>query len=226
MMVQIDGLLSAEQVQQFRHTLQQARWVDGRATAGHQAARAKRNLQLQPGSPEAVKLGEAVLAALGPNSTFMAAALPLKVAPPGFNRYEGGSEYEEHIDSAVLSVGNGTHRVRSDISATLFLSEPAEYEGGELVVLDSFGEHRVKLSAGSLVLYPASSLHRVGPVTRGVRLASFFWIQSLVRQDAQRSLLWDLDQAIQRLRQTGADDKAVGHLLGVYHNLLRQWTDT
>lgn len=226
MMISVDDLLTPEQVRQFRQVLSRADWTDGRATAGHQAVQVKRNLQLAPGSADAVTLGEAVLAALGRNATFVAAALPLKVMPPGFNRYEDGGAYGEHIDSAVLSVGNGAHRVRSDISATLFLSDPEEYDGGELVIQDSYGEHRVKHRAGTLVLYPASSLHGVTPVTRGARLASFFWVQSLVRQDAQRRLLWDLDLSIQRLRQTGADETALNRLTGLYHNLLRQWSET
>jgi len=225
MMVKIPDLLGAAQVQAFRQWLDGADWHDGRATAGHVALKAKRNEQLPPGSPVSEQLGEQVLQALAAHPSFLSAALPLKVFPPRFNRYADGGQYGDHIDNAVLSVPGTAHRVRSDLSATLFLSAPEEYDGGELIVQDSYGEHRVKLPAGHLVLYPGSSLHRVTPVTRGTRLASFFWIQSLVRQDAQRSLLFELDQAIQRLSAQVPDSPELARLTGVYHNLLRQWAE-
>lgn len=222
----IPGLLSKEQVCQARHALDSAAWADGRASAGHQAQKAKQNQQLVENDPVGQQLGDFILERLGSNPRFIAAALPLKVFPPRFNRYQGGGEYQNHIDSAVLSVSGTPHRVRGDISATLFLSETDEYDGGELIIEDTYGQHSVKLAAGDMVLYPGSSVHRVAPVTRGARLASFFWIQSMVRQDAQRSILLSLDEAIQDLTGTLADDRVLAQLTGVYHNLLRQWSNT
>ncbi len=226
MMLRIPQLLTAEQVRQCRQALEQAPWQDGRATAGHHAARAKQNLQLPADHAVTMQLGELILGALPGNPLFMAAALPLKVFPPRFNRYEGGGQYGNHIDSAVLSVPGSAHRVRTDISATLFFSNPDEYDGGELTVEDSYGAHSVKLAAGDLVIYPASSVHRVTPVTRGARYASFFWVQSLVRDDAQRAELLALDRGIQELTASHPEHSALPRLLGVYHNLLRRWSET
>jgi PKHD-type hydroxylase len=226
MMLQIPDLLSADQVRQCRQALEQASWADGRATAGHQAMRAKQNLQLPVDSPVAEQIGKLVMDALSRSPLFMSAALPLKVLPPRFNRYEGGGQYGNHVDSAILSVPGTPHRIRSDISATLFFSNPDEYDGGELTVEDSYGAHTVKLPAGHLVLYPGSSLHRVTPVMRGTRYASFFWVQSLVREDSQRTLLFELDTAIQKLTPSRPDDPALQQLTGVYHNLLRRWSHT
>lgn len=226
MMLQIPDLLNADQVRQCRQALEGAAWTDGRSTAGHQAVRTKQNLQLPLDSATGRQIGELILDALGRNALFLSAALPLRVLPPRFNRYEGGGHYGNHIDSAVLNVPGTAHRLRTDISATLFFSNPDEYDGGELTVEDSYGAHTVKLPAGHLVIYPGSSLHRVTPVTRGTRYAAFFWIQSLVRQDAQRALLFELDSAIQQLTPKAPDDPALPRLAGVYHNLLRRWTDT
>jgi PKHD-type hydroxylase len=214
-----------EQVREARHLLDAAEWVDGKVTAGHQSARAKDNQQLPEDSPLARQLGDKVLAALERNPRFISAALPLKVFPPLFNRYAGGQSFGLHVDNAIRQVRGTGQRVRTDLSATLFLAEPAEYDGGELVVEDTYGAHAVKLPAGHLVLYPSSSLHRVNPVTRGARVASFFWIQSMVRDDAQRTLLFDMDTAIQQMAQQSPDHPAVVQLTGVYHNLLRMWAE-
>lgn len=214
-----------EQVREARQLLDTAEWVDGKVTAGHQSARAKDNQQLPEGSPLARQLGDMVLAALERNPRFISAALPLKVFPPLFNRYAGGQSFGLHVDNAIRQVRGTGQRVRTDLSATLFLAEPAEYDGGELVVEDTYGAHAVKLPAGHMVLYPSSSLHRVNPVTRGARVASFFWIQSMVRDDAQRSLLFDMDTAIQQMAQQSHDHPAVVQLTGVYHNLLRMWAE-
>ena len=225
MLLPIPDLLAPSQVSETRGVLERAEWVDGRATAGHQSARAKDNEQLPEGSPEARRLGDLVLAALQACPLFLSAALPLRVFPPLFNRYRGGQSFGTHVDNAVRQVTGTPHRLRSDLSATLFLSAPDEYEGGELVVEDTYGVHRVKLPAGHLVLYPASSLHHVSPVTRGARLASFFWIQSMVRDDGERTLLFDLDTAIQRITAEQPDHPAAVPLTGVYHNPLRRWAE-
>ena len=200
--------------------------MDGRVTAGHRSEKVKDNLQVPEGHPVARQLGGIVLTALERNPLFLSAALPLKIVPPLFNRYEDGQTYGDHVDGAIRPVTGTPHRVRTDLSATLFISEPDEYDGGELVITDIFGTHRVKLPAGDLILYPGTSLHRVEPVTRGVRLASFFWIESMVREDSQRQLLFDLDTAIQELAATIPENRAVDRLLNVYHNLLRRWADT
>lgn len=202
-----------------------AEWVDGQVTAGHQSGRAKDNMQLPENCAVALQMGDLVLAALERSSLFISAALPLKVFPPLFNRYQGGQSFGTHVDNAIRQVGGTEHRIRTDLSATLFFSEPGEYDGGELVIEDNYGVQSIKLNAGSLILYPASSLHHVTPVTRGARLASFFWIQSMVRDDAQRTLLFDLDTSIQRLSQDAPDHPSVVQLTGVYHNLLRRWAD-
>jgi PKHD-type hydroxylase len=221
MLLPIPDVLTREQVAHSRRVLDRAEWVDGRVTAGHQSARAKDNQQLAEGSAEARELGEMILAALQSSPLFLSAALPLRVFPPLFNRYQGGQSFGTHVDNAIRQVTGTPHRLRSDLSATLFLCPPEEYDGGELVVEDTYGVHSVKLPAGHLVLYPASSLHHVRPVTRGARLASFFWVQSLVRDDAERALLFDLDTAIQKV----AEHPAAVPLTGVYHNLLRRWAE-
>ncbi|MEL1266088.1 Fe2+-dependent dioxygenase [Pseudoxanthomonas putridarboris] len=226
MMLTIPDVLDPQQVRQCRQALEQADWTDGRATAGHLAIKAKRNLQLPADSPVAARIGDLILDVLGRTPRYLAAALPLKVVPPRFNRYEGGGEYGNHVDNAVFSVPGTPHRIRSDVSSTLFFSDPDEYDGGELIVQDTYGEHRVKLPAGHLVLYPGTSLHRVTPVTRGTRYAAFFWTQSLVREDSQRSLLLELDDAIQALTQQVPDSPELSRLTGVYHNLLRRWSQT
>jgi PKHD-type hydroxylase len=223
MLLQVPDVLPDEAVRQARELLDRAEWVDGRITAGPQSARAKDNLQLREDHPTARALGSVILEALQRHPLFIAAALPLRVFPPLFNRYAGGGSFGSHVDNAIRQVPGSGHRIRTDLSATLFLSNPDEYEGGELCVEDTYGVHRVKLPAGDLVLYPATSLHHVTPVTRGARVASFFWIQSLVRDDAQRTLLFDLDTAIQRVSHDVPDHPSAVQLTGVYHNLLRQW---
>ena len=225
MLLHIPDVLSREQVTQMRAMLDAADWTDGRETVGAQGAQVKRNQQLPDASPLRRQLGEAVLAALAKNPLYHAAALPLRTLPPRFNRYEGGGQYGFHVDGAVMGL-TAEAQLRSDVSCTLFLSEPDEYDGGELIVNDTYGEHEVKLPAGDLIVYPSSSLHRVVPVTRGTRVASFFWVQSLIRDDGRRRLLFELDASIQRLTQTGADAAALLQLTGVYHNLLRQWAET
>jgi PKHD-type hydroxylase len=226
MLLQIPQVLTPQQVAQFRQALDQADWADGRITAGYQSAQAKHNLQLPEDSPVAQQLGDAVLQALQRSPLFLSAALPLKVFPPLFNRYEGGQSFGSHVDNAIRQVRGTPHRVRTDLSATLFLSSPEEYDGGELVVEDTYGLHNVKLAAGDMVLYPASSLHLVRPVTRGARVASFFWIQSMVRDDGQRTMLYDLDRATQQVHRDLPDSPAAVQLTGIYHNLLRRWADT
>ena len=225
MLLHVPNVLTAEQVAECRRQLDAADWIDGRVTAGHQSAKAKDNAQLSEDSPVARQLGQMILAALERNPLFLAGALPLKIFPPLFNRYAGGQSFGNHVDNAVRQVRNTQHRVRTDISATLFLAAPSEYDGGELMIDDTYGSHSVKLPAGDLVLYPSTSLHRVQPVTRGARVASFFWIQSMVRDDGQRTLLFDLDLAIQRLGADVTGHPALVQLTGVYHNLLRRWAD-
>jgi PKHD-type hydroxylase len=225
MLLAIPDVLTPNQVQQARHILEHAEWVDGRVTAGHQSAKAKDNMQLPEGSPAARDLGAAILTALEQNALFISAALPARVFPPLFNRYQGGQNFGTHVDNAIRQVTGTPHRIRTDLSATLFFTGPEEYEGGELVVEDTFGTHNVKLPAGHLILYPSTSLHHVRPVTRGARIASFFWIQSMIRDDGERTLLFDLDVAIQRLNADAAGNPATVQLTGVYHNLLRRWAD-
>jgi PKHD-type hydroxylase len=226
MLVQIEKVLSAEQVAETVRALSEAQWGDGRDTAGYLSARVKDNVQLPENHPLARKLGEAILESLGRNPKFISAALPLKIVPPLFNRYTGGQTYGSHIDGALRPVAGTQTRVRTDLSATLFLSEPESYDGGELVVEDSFGERRVKLAAGDMVLYPGTSIHHVTPVTRGTRLAAFFWIQSAVRDDPRRALLYDLDAVVQALGGNDATHKEAVRLAGIYHNLLRFWADS
>ena len=227
MLVHIPNVLTPEQVSMLRDRLDRAgdAWVDGRATAGYTGAPVKRNQQIAEHSPVARELGDVILAALERNPLFISAALPNQVYPPLFNRYEGGMTFGSHVDGAVRVLPNGV-KLRTDVSVTLFLSAPDEYDGGELVIEDAYGVQQVKLHAGDMIVYPATSLHQVTPVTRGVRVASFFWVQSLVRSDAQRALLFDMDTAIQRLAQESPDHPSVIQLTGVYHNLLRTWAET
>lgn len=225
MLMHIPNVLTRDEVAEFRRRLDGAAWTDGRETVGAQGAMVKRNEQLPDASPVKAELGRAVLAALKRSPLFFAASLPRKILPPRFNRYTGGGEYGFHVDGAVMSLGDGEH-LRSDVSCTLFLNDPDEYDGGRLVISDTYGEHSVAHAAGDAVIYPSSSLHRVEPVTRGARLAAFFWIQSLVRDDQQRRMLLELDTSIQKLTMDGADSDAVLQLSGVYHNLLRLWSDT
>ncbi|MGA2718059.1 MAG: Fe2+-dependent dioxygenase [Candidatus Acidiferrales bacterium] len=225
MLLPIPDVLTAEQLTQARQILDQAAWIDGKVTAGHQSARAKDNMQLPEDSPVARQLGDMILAALGQNPLFITAALPLRVFPPLFNRYQGGQSFGTHVDNAIRQVTGTPHRIRTDLSATLFFSGPDEYDGGELIVEDTYGTHSVKLPAGHLILYPSTSLHHVRAVTRGARIASFFWIQSMVRDDGDRSLLFDLDMAIQRINRDISDHPSAVQLTGVYHNLMRRWAD-
>lgn len=224
MLLHIEGVLTSEQVAQFRERLTASDWVDGKATAGEQSARAKRNLQIAEGSETARALGEIILGALGRNPQFVSAGLPVRVFPPLFNRYDEGMGFDAHVDNAIRFAG--PVRFRTDLSATLFLSDPDEYDGGELIVDDAYGEHLAKLPAGDMLLYPATSLHRVAPITRGSRWASVFWAQSMVRSDARRTLLWDLDQSIQKLSvKVGQGDPEVVRLTATYNNLLRMWAE-
>jgi PKHD-type hydroxylase len=226
MLIAIPHLLDAAGVARVRGLIDAAEWVDGNVTSGAQSALTKRNQQLPEGSAAAREAGALVLDALGASPLFVAAALPLKVFPPLFNRYEGGEAFGLHVDNAIRIRRGSDFRVRSDLSATLFLEDPAHYDGGELVIEDQFGPQTVKLPAGHLILYPASSLHRVTPVTRGTRTASFFWIQSMVRDDGERRTLFELDQAVQAVAaDRGQGDATVVQLTGVYHNLLRRWAD-
>ena len=226
MLTVVPGLLDAAAVARLRAIVDDGPWADGNATSGAQSALAKRNRQLPEDSAAAREAGALVLDALAAAPLFVAAALPLKVFPPLFNRYAGGDAFGTHVDNAVRIRRGSDFRIRSDLSATLFLTDPADYDGGELVVEGEFGESRVKLPAGDLGVYPASSLHRVEPVTRGVRTACFFWVQSMVRDDGARRILFDLDEGVQAAAAAlGLDDAGVIRLTGVYHNLLRRWAD-
>jgi len=225
MLITVENVLTAAQLATARQVMEEAPWVDGKVTAGHQSAKAKENLQIPEGHAAAEKLGEMILSALGSNPLFLAAALPHRIFPPLFNRYSGGQSFGTHVDNAIRRIKGTPHCVRTDISATLFLVEPDEYDGGELCVEDTYGVKKVKLPAGQLILYPATSLHHVRPVTRGARVCSFFWIQSMVRDDTQRALLFDLDLAIQRLNRESPEHPVAVQLTGVYHNLLRQWAE-
>lgn len=224
MIVRIPGLLDPESLAQIRQWLQQAEWQDGRATAGFQSARVKHNLQLDPSNEAACAARELIVHALERNSLFLSAALPHHLYPPLFNRYEPGMAFGAHIDNAIRQIPGTPHRLRTDVSATLFLSAAEDYDGGELVIEDIYGTHEVKLGAGDLVVYPASSVHRVKPVTRGARLAAFFWVQSLVADDAARTLLFELDASIRALTAADADSDALLRLTGCYHNLVRRWS--
>jgi PKHD-type hydroxylase len=225
MLLHIPDVLTGDPLARARQRLESAGWVDGRITAGHQSARVKDNLQLPDDHPASREIGEQIIAALQRHALFISAALPLRVFPPLFNRYEGGQAFGNHVDNAVRQVPGTPHQIRTDLSATLFFTDPDEYDGGELIVEDTYGVHSVKLPAGHMVLYPSSSLHHVRPVTRGARIASFFWIQSMVRDDGERTLLFDLDTAIQRVNADAPDHPSAVQLTGVYHNLLRRWAD-
>lgn len=230
MLIAIPEVFSKAKVTEIRRILDNADWVDGKVTAGHQSAQTKFNSQIPEGHPSAQHVGELILQALGTNALFRSAALPLRVFPPLFNRYSGGQTFGTHVDNAIRTHGASGGRIRTDLSCTLFFSEPEEYDGGELMVEDTYGSKQVKLPAGDMVLYPSTSLHHVTPVTGGARISSFFWLQSMIRQDVHRSLLFDLDSAIQRLTsspQADAEDvkRSAVQLTGVYHNLLRQWAE-
>ncbi|HEX3845275.1 MAG TPA: Fe2+-dependent dioxygenase [Steroidobacteraceae bacterium] len=225
MITRIPGLLDAPRLMALTALLAQASWEDGRATAGFQSARVKHNLQLAQDSAAARQAGEAIVRALERHPEFIAAALPRHLYPPLFNRYEPGMAFGAHVDNAVRQIPGSHHRLRIDVAATLFLSPPEDYEGGELIIEDTFATHAVKLAAGDMVLYPASSLHRVQPVTRGARVAAFFWVQSMVREDGGRRLLYDMDTTIRELTAAGAQGPALLRLTGCYHNLLRRWAD-
>jgi PKHD-type hydroxylase len=225
MLLQIPKVLTAEQAAACRQKIESVEWIDGRITAGHQSARAKDNLQIPENHPLAIEMGEAILAALEQNPLFVSAALPYKVFPPLFNRYEGGHSFGNHVDNSIRQISGTPHRIRTDLSATLFLTNPSDYDGGELVIEDTYGVHSIKLPAGHLILYPATSLHNVRAVTRGARISSFFWIQSMVRDDGERTILFDMDTAIQRIGESAPEHPSVIQLTGVYHNLLRRWAD-
>jgi PKHD-type hydroxylase len=226
MLIRIPQLLAAADVKDFREALESADWSDGRTTAGYLSSKVKDNAQVPEGHPVARRLGDRILDALDKNQLFISAALPLKVVPPLFNRYTGGQSYGGHVDGAVRPVFGTPHRVRTDLSATVFLSDPQDYDGGELVVQDLVGERRIKLPAGDMVLYSGTCVHRVEPVTRGARLAAFFWVQSMVREDTRRDLLFQMDTGLQQLGRDVPDHDAVLQLMGVYHNLVRLWSDT
>ena len=226
MLVHVRGVLTAEEVAHCRAILESSSWIDGKATAGEVAARAKRNLQVPENSPEARELGDIILKALGRNPIFNSAALPLRVLPPMFNRYDEGMSFGAHVDGAIRAIPGARMRMRADVSTTLFLTDPGDYDGGELIVEDSYGSHSVKLPAGDMVVYPTTSLHRVEPITRGSRWSSFFWTQSMVKDDGKRTLLYDLDLAIIETRKSLPDDsRAVVALTNSYHNLLRRWAE-
>jgi PKHD-type hydroxylase len=226
MVIEIPELLSPEETAVLRGELAGANWQDGRMTAGHRAAKFKVNEQLAPDDPLAVELGVQILDRLAQTPLFIAAALPLRVLPPRFSRYEGNGAYGDHVDNAIMILPGGREHLRADVSATLFLSAPDSYDGGELVIEDMLGTHEIKPEAGDLVIYPSSSLHRVAPVTRGTRIAAFFWTQSFVASAEQRRLLFELDGAIQDLTADHPDHASIDNLTGVYHNLLRQWSTT
>jgi PKHD-type hydroxylase len=225
MLIHVPKVLTSEQVADCRRLLDQADWIDGKGTVGEQGALVKRNRQLPELSPIGRQLGEMILGALAHHPLFFSAALPLKTVPPLFNRYEGGEHYGTHIDGAVRAVPGSSHFIRTDLSSTLFLTDPADYDGGELVVFDSYGGHQVKLPAGDLLLYTSGSLHRVNPVTRGARVSSFFWTQSMVADDRHRDVLYRLDQNIQKLRAKIGETEETVALAGHYHNLLRMWSE-
>ncbi len=225
MLLQVPDVLTSAQVAQAKDALASAPWGDGRVTAGHQSALAKDNEQLPENSQVARELGDLIVGALQRNPLFMSAALPLKIYPPMVNRDQGGQSFGSHVDNAIRQVPGTPHRVRTDLSATLFLVEPDQYDGGDLIVEDTYGVHSAKLPAGHLVLYPSTSLHSVRPITRGARVASFFWIQSMVRDDGRRTLLFDMDTAIQRIARDVPNHPSAVQLTGVYHNLVRSWAE-
>lgn len=225
MLLQIPDVMTPVAIDSWRERLDAADWVDGRVTAGAQSAQVKRNEQLEQGSDLTRELQEYIVGALLRSALFVSAALPLHVFPPLFNRYRSGHGFGAHVDNAIRQVPGTPHSIRTDLSATLFLSGPEEYDGGELIVEDTYGSHRVKLPAGHMVLYPSTSLHHVTPVTRGARVSSFFWIQSMVRDDSCRAILFDLDASIQRLSSESGESRELVALTGVYHNLLRRWAE-
>lgn len=226
MLICIPGVLSKDEVRHCRKVMDAVSWVDGRVTAGPQSASVKKNTQLPEGSAPARELGEIVLAALARTPLFVSAAVPLRIFPPLFNRYSEGDFFGTHVDGSIRAIPGTATRIRTDLSVTLFLAEPEEYDGGELVVEDKYGTHEVKLPAGDLVLYPSTSLQHVTPITRGARVASFFWLQSMIRGDNERTLLFDLDQTIQDLTlEKGIEDPACVRLTGIYHNLIRLWAE-
>jgi PKHD-type hydroxylase len=223
--IDIPNVLAPAQLAEARTLLDTAEWVDGRVTAGHQGARVKDNLQIPVEHPAARQVGEMIARALGQNPLFLSAALPLHILPPMFNRYTGGQQFGTHVDGSIRQIPGTGHRLRTDLSATLFFAGPEEYDGGELIIEDTYGSKSVKLPAGHMILYPSTSLHRVTPVTRGARLCSFFWLQSMIRDNTHRALLFEMDTAIQRLGGERPDHPSVVQLTGVYHNLLRQWAE-
>jgi PKHD-type hydroxylase len=226
LLIHIKNILSAQEVAYCREVLEASPWVDGKVTAGEQAAKAKINLQIPEDSPEARTLGDLILRALARNPLFNSAALPLRVLPPMFNRYDVGMGFGAHVDGAIRAIPGANMRMRADVSSTLFLTAPEDYDGGELVIEDTYGSHSVKLPAGDMIVYPATSLHRVEPITRGSRWSSFFWTQSMVKDEGLRALLYDLDLSIIQVRQDLSDDnRAVVGLTSCYHNLLRRWAE-
>lgn len=226
MLITIPSVLTKDEVARFRATLDSADWQDGRLTAGTQSLEVKRNGQLDPESQVSLQLGQVILDRLSRNPLFMSAALPHRILPPMFNRYTQAQTFGVHVDNAIRAMPLTGERLRTDLSMTLFLTEPDEYDGGELVVEDHYGAQTVKLAAGDMVLYPATSLHQVTPITRGTRVSSFFWLQSMVRSDAQRAILFDLDQSIQSLSaREGANTPEAVRLAGIYHNLIRMWSE-
>ena len=225
MLLSVPNVLTKEEVAQARKILDAADWVDGRVTAGHQSARAKDKVQIPENHPAAQQLGDVIIAALGRNPLFLSAALPHRIFPPLFNRYSGGQSFDTHVDNAIRQITGTPLRIRTDLSATLFFSEPDECEGGELTVEDTYGVKTVKLPAGHMILYPSTSLHHVKPVTKGTRTCSFFWIQSMIRDDGHRTILFDIDTAIQRIATENPTHPSALQLTGVYHNLLRQWAE-
>jgi PKHD-type hydroxylase len=225
MILHVPNVLNGEQVARCREVIMQSKWVDGRVTAGHQSALVKNNLQLPEESTEARELGDMIIAALERHPLFIAAALPYRVFPPIFNRYDVGMSLGTHLDNSVRQIAGTPFRLRTDLAATLFLSQPDEYDGGELVIDDVYGAHAAKLPAGEMILYPATSLHRVTPVTRGTRLASIFWVQSMVRDESHRRLLFELDMAINQVNQVLPNHATVVALTNCYHNLLRRGAD-
>lgn len=226
MLIVIEDLLSTSQVTHCRDLLTRAQWVDGKVTAGAQSGSAKQNQQIPEGSPEAAQLGEIILEALAQNPQFVSAALPQRIFPPLFNKYEGGEHFGTHVDNAIRAIPGTVQRIRTDLSCTVFFADPEEYDGGELVIEGQYGAQEVKLPAGSMVLYPSTSLHHVTPVTRGARVSSFFWMQSMIRDNERRTMLYDMDQTIQSLAlERGLQDAHVVRLTGIYHNLVRQWAE-
>jgi len=225
MMLHIPGVLTREQVSEMRRRLDESQWIDGRATVGEQGAKVKQNRQLPESSPLALALGQTILTALASHPLYFSAVLPLRTIPPLFNSYAGGEHYGAHVDGSMRRIPGSGEWVRTDVSTTVFLCDPDEYDGGELIVTDAYGEHEVKLPAGDAIIYPSTSIHRVEPVTRGARVCSFFWTQSMVRDDMRRGMLLELDQNIQSLRARLGDCPEMVGITGHYHNLLRQWSE-